>query len=264
MDIFQAIILALLQGLTEFLPISSSAHLILLPVLVGWKDQELAFDVAVHVGTLTAVVVFYVKDFLKTNTQHGYFINSKEQINNTKIIFLIIFGTIPVGLVGISLTETTIHILRSPLLIAGSTFIFALLLWLVQKLSKENRTKITLNDAVIVGLFQVVALIPGVSRSGITITAGLLVGLKLQQATHFSFLLSIPVIALAGLLKGNELYQAAEPVMWDLILIGACVSALTAYLSIGWFLKVLEKVGILPFVIYRLLLSGLLFIIFLD
>ena len=262
MDIIQAIILALLQGLTEFLPISSSAHLILLPVLLGWEDQGLAFDVAVHVGTLMAVVAFYQKDIRLIIVAWSGSLIGKGSSEDSKLAWYVILGTIPVGLVGISLPNSVEEVLRSPLVIAASTIIFAILLWFSEKRAKEARTTVTLLDALIIGLFQAIALIPGTSRSGITITAGLLTGLKREYAARFSFLLSVPVIALAGMLKALELYKAAEPVSWDLMIIGALVSAVVAYLSIGWFLKLLEKIGMMPFVYYRLFLGIFLFVIF--
>lgn len=262
MDIFQAIALALLQGLTEFLPISSSAHLILLPVLLGWEDQGLAFDVAVHVGTLTAVTAFYRKDIWQIIKGWSYSLAGKGVTDDSKLAWYVVLGTIPVGLVGILLPEVVETTLRSPLVIAASTIVFAILLWFSERQAKETRSTITLKDAIIVGLFQAIALIPGTSRSGITITAGLLTGLKREHAARFSFLLSVPVIALAGVVKGLDLYKSSEPVMWDLLMIGASLSAVVAYLSIGWFLKLLEKIGMMPFVYYRIFLGIILFAIF--
>jgi undecaprenyl-diphosphatase len=262
MDIIQAIVLALLQGLTEFLPISSSAHLILLPVLLGWEDQGLAFDVAVHVGTLMAVVAFYRKDIGQIIMAWCGSLVGKGSSDNSKLAWYVILGTIPVGLVGISLPDTVEEALRSPLVIGISTIVFAILLWFSEKRAKEERTTVTLLDAVVIGLFQAIALIPGTSRSGITITAGLLTGLKREYAARFSFLLSVPVIALAGMLKALELYKTAEPVQWDLLIVGASISAVVAYLSIGWFLKLLEKIGMMPFVYYRFILGVVLFAIF--
>lgn len=255
MDIFQAIALAVLQGLTEFLPISSSAHLILLPVLLGWEDQGLAFDVAVHVGTLTAVVVYYRKDLAKIIMAWLGSITGKGFNDDAKLAWFVGLGTIPVGLVGISLSDSMQEALRSPLVIAGATIIFALLLWWAEKRAKEQRKTITLLDAVMVGAFQALALIPGTSRSGITITAGLLLGLKRDYAARYSFLLSIPVIGLAGSLKALELYQSDVVVSWDFMLIGAVISAVVAYLCIAWFLKLLNKIGMIPFVWYRLVLG---------
>lgn len=263
MNIFQAITLSLLQGLTEFLPISSSAHLILLPVLLGWEDQGLAFDVAVHVGTLTAVIAFYYKDIAQITKAWSGSIVGKGMTDNAALGWYVLVGTIPVGLVGVCLPEGVLANLRSPLVIAAATIFFAVLLGFAEKKAKENRMTIILMDAVIIGLFQAIALIPGTSRSGITITAGLLTGLKREQAARFSFLLAIPVITLAGIVKGLELFKTAEPVMWDLILTGATLSAIVAYVSIGWFLKLLEKIGMMPFVLYRLVLGIFLFAVFL-
>ena len=262
MDILQIIVLALVQGLTEFLPISSSAHLILVPFVTDWPDQGLAFDVAVHVGTLTAVVVFYRKDLIWIIRAWVGSIAGKGMSEGAKLAWYVILGTIPVGLVGITLPHVVETVLRSPLIIAGATIVFALLLWYAERQATEQRSTITLLDAVIIGLFQAVALIPGTSRSGITITAGLMTGLKRKHAARFSFLLSIPVIALAGMVKALELYKSTDPVMWDMIFIGVLVSAVVAYLSIGWFLKLLGKVGMIPFVYYRLVLGVFLIIIF--
>ncbi len=261
MDIIQALALAVLQGLTEFLPISSSAHLILLPVLFGWQDQGLAFDVAVHVGTLIAVIGYYRKDLMVMihawiQSLHG------THTADSCLVYFVVLGTIPVGLVGISLPDELTAALRSPLVIAGATVIFAFLLGYADKKGAFQRTEVTLKDALIIGLFQAMALIPGASRSGMTMTAGLLTGLKKEAAARFSFLLSIPVIILAGLLKGMELYQSELQPEWELVWIGIAVSAVVAYLTIGWFLSVLERVGMMPFVIYRLILGIFLFAIF--
>jgi len=262
MDIFQAITLALLQGLTEFLPISSSAHLILVPVVTGWEDQGLAFDVSVHVGTLIAVIAYYRKDLAIIISAWFGSLFGKTSSYDSRLAWYVIIGTIPVGLVGISLPHNLETALRSPLIIAAATLVFAFLLWFAQKKASERRTKVTLLDALIVGLLQAVALIPGTSRSGITITAGLLTGLQREQAARFSFLLSIPVIALAGMVKGVELYSASVPVQWEYILTGICFSAIVAYMTIGWFLKLLDRIGLMPFVWYRILLGIVLFAVF--
>lgn len=264
MDFFQAIALAILQGLTEFLPISSSAHLILLPVIAGWEDQGLAFDVAVHVGTLTAVVVYYRQDLGKIITAWIGSLLGKGLNDEARLGWYVGFGTIPVGLVGISLSDQVQEALRSPLIIAAATIVFALLLWWAEKRAKEQRDTITLLDAVMVGLSQAIALIPGTSRSGITITAGLLLGLKREYAAKFSFLLSIPVIALAGSLKALELYKSDIAVSWGFMMIGALVSAIVAYLSIAWFLRLLNKIGMMPFVWYRLALGIVLIVVFIG
>jgi len=262
MDIIQAVTLAILQGLTEFLPISSSAHLILVPVVSGWEDQGLAFDVAVHVGTLAAVIAFYRKDLNVILTDGVAFLAGKELTENAKLVGYVGLGTIPVGLVGIIMPDTAKLALRSPLVIAAATVVFALLLWFAEKRASEQRTTVTWLDALVVGVFQAIALIPGTSRSGITITGGLLTGLRREYAARFSFLLSIPVIALAGLLKAFELWQGSAEVMWGFMIVGAVISGVIAYLTIGWFLKLLDKVGMMPFVFYRLILGIVLVTVF--
>jgi len=255
MDITQAIVLAILQGLTEFLPISSSAHLVLVPILVGWEDQGLAFDVAVHIGTLTAVIIFYRQDLHQLSKAWASSLITHTLNEDSRLAWYVLLATIPVGLVGISLPDYVETALRSPLVIAIATLVFAILLWFAEKKAREQRDTITLFDTILVGLFQAIALIPGTSRSGITITAGLLTGLKREQAARFSFLLSIPVIFLAGMLKSYQLYQTTEPVQWQFMAIGASLSALVAYSTIAWFLKFLTKVGMLPFVYYRFALG---------
>lgn len=262
MDISQALALAILQGLTEFLPISSSAHLILLPVLFGWQDQGLAFDVAVHIGTLSAVLAFYRSDILEMTKAWFSSLTGGEASDDSRLFWYVGFGTIPVGLAGLLISQQYENMLRSPLVIAAATIVFAILLWIASRQAREDRNTITLIDVVVVSLFQAIALIPGTSRSGITITAGLLTGLEREQAARFSFLLSIPVIGLAGMLKVMELLQSGALVDWSLIAIGAGVSAVVAYLTIGWFLRLFEKIGVMPFVWYRLLLGGILILVF--
>ncbi|MGR9073241.1 MAG: undecaprenyl-diphosphate phosphatase [Gammaproteobacteria bacterium] len=262
MDIIQAVALSLLQGLTEFLPISSSAHLILMPVLFGWKDQGLAFDVAVHVGTLTAVVTYYRQDLYVMLRDWLASLSGGKPSENARLGWFVGVGTVPVGLFGFFMPEPIETALRSPKIIAGATMAFALLIWWAEKRAEESRDRITLTDALVVGFFQAVALIPGTSRSGITITAGLLTGLTREQAARFSFLLSIPVIALAGLLKTVELVRSSAPVPWDMMAVGAVLSAIIAYLTIGWFLRLLDRFGLMPFVWYRLLLGLFLFAVF--
>lgn len=264
MDIIQAVTLALLQGFTEFLPISSSAHLILVPVITGWKDQGLAFDVAVHIGTLTAVTAYYRRDLRIILCAWWGSVTGKGLSDDAKLAWYVCLGTVPVGLVGILLPKSVEYSLRSPLVIAAATIVFALLLWVVEKNAQEQRSQISMSDAIVVGLFQAIALIPGTSRSGITITAGLMKGLRRDQAARFSFLLSIPVIALAGMLSLVELIKSQDPVPWNYMAVGTMVSGVVAFLSIGWFLKLLENIGMMPFVYYRLILGIVLFAIFLG
>ncbi len=264
MDYYQAFFLALLQGLTEFLPISSSAHLILMPVLFGWPDQGLAFDVAVHVGTLSAVVFYFRKEvFAMVNDWFASW-SSKPITIDGRFAWYVIIATVPVGLVGISLSESVENLLRSPLIIAGATIMFGCLLWYAASNATEHKDKFKLGwkDALIIGSFQALALIPGTSRSGITITAALLLGFNRDLAARFSFLLSMPAIALPGLLKTVDLVRSSDAVHWDMIAFGVFISAVIAYLTIDMFLRLLDQIGLMPFVVYRFVLGVVLLYLF--
>ena len=260
MDLEQILGLGLLQGLTEFLPISSSAHLILLPLLLGWEDQGLAFDIAVHVGTLIAVVSYFRKDIRKLIVGWFTSIVNQQQTQESRLAWMVIIGTIPVGLVGLFAGDLIEIYLRSPVIIALSTILFALLLWWsdVKGPRSKDEYAITIRAAVIIGLYQVLALIPGTSRSGITMTAGLILGLTREAAARFSFLLSVPLIFLAGSLKSLELMNSSIAIDWFSICAGVVISALSAFACISLFLRMLEKIGMLPFVIYRLFLGAFL------
>jgi len=264
MDWFQTVFLALLQGLTEFLPISSSAHLILPSQLFGWPDQGLAFDVAVHVGTLIAVVAYFRRDVVDMTQAWFCSVIRREHSQQSRLAWYVILGTIPVGLAGVLLGGFIENNLRSTLVIAVTTLLFGFGLWFSETCFKHQRSldSIRLRDVMLIGLAQACALIPGTSRSGATMMVGMALGLTRTAAARFSFLLSIPVILIAGLLKMLELCQSQEPVQWGYLLLGTFVAFVSAYLCIGWFLAVLEKIGLLPFVIYRLLLGTILLVFF--
>lgn len=265
MDFFQIIVLALVQGLTEFLPISSSAHLILVPVIAGWEDQGLAFDVAVHVGTLAAVVFYFRTQLIKMSADWAVSVVQRRAVGDSLLAWAVILGTIPAGVAGILLNDYAETVFRSPIIIAATTIGFGLLLLYADKYGQRVRDENSLGlyDIIFIGIAQALALIPGTSRSGITITAGLMLGLTREAAARFSFLLSIPIITAGGLLKTKDLVEAAKPVDWNAILFGTVISGVTAYLCIHFFLKLLDRIGMMPFVIYRLLLGGLLLVIFL-
>ena len=264
MDLWHAFTLALVQGLTEFLPISSSAHLILVPRLSGWPDQGLAFDVAVHVGTLSAVLAYFRHELVQL--AHGWFLSLRTRTLNrdARLAWGVLIGTIPVGLCGLLFKDVVETSLRSAEVIAIATIAFGLLLWWADARGRRLRDEhsLRLTDILIVGVAQAIELIPGTSRSGITMTAGLAIGLTRAAAARFSFLLSIPVIVLAGGLEGLDLLEATAPVPWMAILVGTATSAVSAYLCIHFFLRLIERLGMLPFVIYRLLLGALLFVMF--
>ncbi len=264
MELFDIIALALIQGITEFLPISSSGHLILLPNLTGLEDQGQVIDVAVHVGTLSAVIYYFrhtlitlVKDWLSS-------VRQRQQVGESNLAWAVLFGTIPVGLVGLFLGDLIELYLRHPLVIAATTIIFGLLLGWADWKGKRQRTEHQLKwtDILWVGIAQALALIPGTSRSGITMTAAMMLGLTRQAAARFSFLLAIPVISLAGGLKTIELLQRSTATDWNALISGAILSAISAYLCIHYFLKLLDKIGMLPFVIYRLVLGAILIALF--
>ncbi len=260
MDLWQTLALALLQGLTEFLPISSSAHLILLPILLGWKDQGLTFDIAVHVGTLSAVVFYFRRELLTLSQEWTRSVFGHPLTSESRLAWAVIIGTIPVGLTGLLFNKAVEIHLRAPMVIALTTIGFALLLWWADARGKRQRNEyaLTWKDVAVVGFSQALALIPGTSRSGVTMTAGIAMGLNRQAAARFSFLLSIPVILLAGTFKGAELIGGANPVDWSSLVIGTLVSGISAYLCIEFFLKLIERIGMFPFVVYRLILGAVL------
>ena len=264
MTLMQIIVLALVQGLTEFLPVSSSAHLILVPVISQWQDQGLAFDVAVHVGTLSAVMWYFRQDIARMLVDWIESIAKRQLVGESKLAWAVIWGTVPVGLAGLLFHDFIDTQLRAPLVLAWATIGFGLLLWIADVTAKRQRDEHTLNwkDVLIIGLAQALALIPGTSRSGITMTAALMLGLTRTAAARFSFLLSIPTILLAGGFKGLKLLEQAAPVDWLSIILGIVLSAVTAYLCIHYFLKLLDRMGMLPFVVYRLILGMTLLVVF--
>lgn len=267
-DLYQAVLLALLQGFTEFLPISSSAHLVIPSLLLDWPDQGLAFDVAVHVGTLAAVLLYYRNDLLQMARAWFGSFGSAGPTQDSRLVWYLLWATIPAGLVGLFGGDFIEANLRSLPVIATTTLVFGLLLGMSQR--HANRAghsageALTLPIALAIGFAQALAPIPGVSRSGITITAGLYLGLSRQAAARFSFLLSIPIIASAGALHLAELIGGAQPVDWRAIIVGTIVSGVTAYLCIAAFLKLLDRVGLMPFVYYRIALAVLLYAVWLG
>jgi len=252
MDWFQTVVLALIQGLTEFLPISSSAHLILPSQLLGWEDQGLAFDVGVHVGTLAAVVFYFRQDIW--SMIKAFFASFKgENSADGRIAWFVIFATVPALIFGFLINDWIDAYGRSILVIAGTTLIFGALLWYADstRTEAEPLENITFKQAMWIGIAQAVAIIPGTSRSGITMTAALMLGFTRQAAARFSFLLSIPIIMAAGSYKGLELWQTGTTAQWEYVLGGVVLSAISALTCIYLFLKWLNQIGMLPFVIYR-------------
>ena len=266
MTMFEIIILAIIQGLTEFLPISSSAHLILPAEILGWKNQGLAFDVAVHVGSLLAVMIYFREDILRLTI--AWFSNgfTSRMSTDAKLAWFVVIGTIPAGLFGLLMKDYIEVYARSALVIAVTTIVFGLLLWYADAKAKQVRTTkdLTIKDTLFIGFAQALAVIPGTSRSGATMTAGLLLGLDRESAARFSFLLSIPIILAAGLLSTLDLLETPSAIDWNALIYGAGFSFVAAYLCIYLFLSWISRIGMLPFVIYRLALGVilLLFVLF--
>ena len=259
MDSLQAIVLALIQGLTEFLPISSSGHLILVPALLGWPDQGLSFDVAVHFGSLIAVVTYFRND-LWAMAKSLFLFGSAE----SRMAWQIILATIPLGLAGLFLADFVETELRSPLVIAAASAGFGVLLWVVDLRRKETKSERSLSwaDALLIGIGQALALIPGTSRSGITMTVGLSLGLDRVAAGRFSFLLAVPAIGMAATWQLIQLGSNPESVNWGMLGLATLISAITAFLAIAFFLRLIAKVGMGAFAIYRIVLAGVIVYVF--
>ncbi len=265
MDLVQIIILAIVQGITEFLPVSSSAHLILVPLLTEWQDQGLAIDVAAHLGSLFAVVLYFRTDVYQLSLA-GYRSCTLRQMKTTdqKLFWWIVIASLPVLVIGFLTHDVVANYLRDPLVIAAASIVFGLFLWFADSYSRRElkMTDMTLKNAIFIGLFQVIALIPGASRSGITMSAGMLIGMDRMTAARFSFLLSMPVILFAAAYESLQLLQLGVGIDVINFLLTAICSALSALLAIHYFLKFLERIGLLPFVIYRIILGIVLLALF--
>lgn len=260
MSVFQAIILALVQGFTEFLPISSSAHLILPSQVLGWPDQGLAFDVAVHLGTLSAVVLYYRRDLQAMLSGTVSAMATRRMNDDLRLGLLVVLATIPAVVAGFLFKDLVENNLRDAMVIVVTTLAFGALLWLADIAGSRSRGLSSLGwrGALLIGLAQALALVPGTSRSGITMTAALFLGYRRDDAARFSFLLSIPVILGAATLKLKDLLESPAPVDWVVLAIGYAISAVTAYLTIVFFLRLLDRLGMLPWVIYRFILGAVL------
>lgn len=265
-QIFQSIILGLAQGLGEFLPISSSGHLVIIPWLFNFSDPGLAFDVALHAGTLIAVLAYFWKDIIEIVGLvffNKYRVPNDGQIvnYNPKTLWFITIATIPGVLTGYFLEEQAETIFRQPLLVASVLAIAGWFLYLADKYMQHRKDMmgVTWKDSLIIGLSQAVAIIPGVSRSGATITAGLLMGLNRQSAARFSFLLSVPIIFGATGLKLPYLFRDGITIS---LIIGVIISAVSGYLAIKYLIKFVERTSYKVFFWYRLLLAIIICIVF--
>ena len=262
MPIYQAVVLAIVQGLTEFLPISSTAHLILVPWALGWKDPGLAFDVAVHGGTLTAVLVYFYRDWMGLLGAVVGWGTPHEIRRNRRFLLLLMVATLPgagAGYAFKSLAETEF---RHPFLIAAMLIVIALFMWQGDRRKDLNRDleSISLTDALVIGAAQALAIVPGVSRVGVTITAGLFLRFRRPAAARFSFLLAAPLIGGAVLNTGFDVARRGLPdLTWAPTMVGVVVSAVVGYLVIFWLLGYLQRKSFRIFVIYRLALGMIVF-----
>ena len=264
MPLYQAIILALVQAFTEFLPVSSTAHLTLFPWLLGWQDPGLAFDVALHAGTLVAVLLYFFKDWLTLTLcwlglKYPASATAQEVGQNRKLFWYMVIGTIPGGLLGALFEKTIEERFRTPYVIAISLILVALVMWWADSKSRLTRPleQSNIGDAVAIGTAQALALCPGVSRSGITITTGLFRGFTREAATRFSFLLSTPLIAgavVSHLPKLMKLHKAGGlDLPLSTLLISILVSGVVGYFVIAFLLRYLQTHTLKVFVFYRLL-----------
>ena len=251
----QAIILGLIQGITEFLPISSSAHLILLPFVLGWEDHSLRFDVVTNAGTLLAAVIYFRSDLAAAGRQ---MLAGGVAPGRPGLAVAVLLGSLPILAVGLLFYDWFATAARQPVLIASSSIAFGLVLWWADRAAKHERGLDDLRwwDCLWIGAAQAVALIPGTSRSGITITAGLFRGLEREAAARFSFLLAIPVGLLAEAKDVVDLAREGLPA-GELapLAIGFVTAAVSAYLVIGWLLAWLRRQDLTLFVIYRVVLG---------
>lgn len=263
MTLIQVIVLSLIQGLTEFLPVSSSAHLILGSRVFSWPDQGLVFDVATHLGTLLAVLVYFRKDLWGMLTP--WFVENRKNEPSRKLGLILVVASIPAIVAGGLLHGWVESVLRDVRVIAFSTIGFGLLLWWADARFAHNRqlADMSMKSGLLIGFAQMLALVPGTSRSGITMTMGRMLGFDANTAARFSFLLSIPVIAAAGGYGLLRMIMHDAAINWLQFSLAVLLSALAGWLCIAAFLALLQRVGLLPFVIYRLILGvALLWITF--
>ncbi|MGA2134977.1 MAG: undecaprenyl-diphosphatase UppP [Bryobacteraceae bacterium] len=259
MPLYQVIVLAIVQGLTEFLPVSSTAHLYLTSWLMGWPEQSLAFDIALHIGTLLAVLVYFFKDWVQI-LANGFGIRygrDEELERNSGLLWLLAIGSIPVGIAGLIFNKQAEGVWRNPMVIGSALVILGLLMGIAEKLGRKTRDIAGVNflDAGVVGVAQALAVVPGVSRSGVTITAGLFRNLNRETAARYSFLLSTPAITAAAAKDVYDLikHKSFDASMETAFAVGIAVSAVTGMLVIAWFLRFLRRRSLWFFVFYRII-----------
>lgn len=251
MTVLQALVLGVIQGLGEFLPISSSAHLVLTPWVFGWDDPGLVFDVALHMGTLFAVVAFFWRDWVELFNEA---VIKRRSTQKASLFWYLLIATIPGAVAGYILEEQAETVFRDPLIIAVMLIIMGLILYLVDRraVKRKNMNGISFADSLLIGLSQAFAIIPGVSRSGVTMTAGRALGLTRQTAARFSFLLSTPIIFGAGVMQLKDIASSDINIAF---ITGVVSSAVVGFLSIGFLLRYLSERSFTLFVWYRFLIG---------
>jgi undecaprenyl-diphosphatase len=258
MPIYQAVVLAIVQALTEFLPVSSTAHLVLIPWLFGWKDGGLTFDVALHAGTLVAVIIYFFRDWVQIIGQaFGLNLGSDPDLKqNRNLLWLLAVGSIPIGIVGYLFDKQADTTWRQPYVIGTMLIVVGIVMWMAERrrIGSKSMSTIQMSDGIAVGLAQAVSVIPGTSRSGATISAGLFRNMNRETAARFSFLLSTPAIAAAVLKKFWDIHKGGGiPADMKLpIVVGIVVSGLLGAVVIAFFLRYLRRSSLMPFVYYRI------------
>lgn len=263
MDLIKAIVYGIIQGLTEFLPVSSSAHLRIIPALVGWEDPGAAFTAVIQLGTVAAVLIYFWKDLVQAF--QGWFGSLTGKVSKdsheAKVGWAVIYATIPVVIIGLLLKHQIEGVFRSIHIIAASMLVLGIGMWLAERFSRGDKSleSITPTDGLKVGLWQCLALVPGMSRSGSTITGALVAGYKRADAARFSFLMSVPSVAGAGFF---EAFKERKTFTHDLLvptIVATLISFVVGYIVIAWFIKYLQKRGVAVFVYYRVAVALILF-----
>ncbi|MBX3457217.1 MAG: undecaprenyl-diphosphate phosphatase [Candidatus Paracaedibacteraceae bacterium] len=266
MSYFEIFVLSLIQGLTEFLPVSSSGHLILVPKLLGWQDQGLDMDVAVHIGTLISVLIYFRQDVLELLSHFfGYVFSgfSRQKLTpETRLGLIIIVATLPAVFIGFGLKKMGMDFVRSTYLIAGTSIFFGMLMWVADRRPQLlGLDKVDWTKGFVIGLAQAIALIPGTSRSGICMTAARSFGFDRVTSARFAFLLSIPAILGAGVLSCVDAIKDGHPIIMGDLVLGVVLSFLFGLTAIHFFIRFLTKHGLMVFSVYRIIL-GILLLIF--
>lgn len=264
-EIIKAVVLGIIQGATEFIPVSSTAHLRIIPALLGWKDIGAAYSAVMQIGTLAATLIYFKQDIIALTSGFLNSIKKRDFKTNSesRIFLLIILGTIPIGLCGLFLKKFIEGDARGLYVISGSLIFFAIVLYIAEKVSvqKKDFSQIKVKDGIFIGMAQALALVPGSSRSGVTITAGLFAGLKREVAARYSFLLSIPAIGLSGF---YELYKERASLLNENfvgLVIATLVSGIVGYYSIAFLITYLKTKSNMVFIIYRIALGILILIL---